>query len=65
MTAIGGVDTQQLLPFGTLREVRDEVRRLRDIFGSNYIVSPSHESLLPNVPPENIEAMAEAAMEYC
>jgi uroporphyrinogen-III decarboxylase len=26
-------------------------------------VSPSHEALLPNVPPENVEAMVEAALE--
>jgi uroporphyrinogen decarboxylase len=58
---MGGVDTQQLLPFGTAREVYDEVMRLRDIFGEGFIVSPSHEALLPNVPYENVLAMAEAA----
>jgi uroporphyrinogen decarboxylase len=63
ITFIGGVDTQQLLPFGTPQEVRDEVHRLRDIFGPNYIVSPSHEALLPNVSPENLAAMAEAALD--
>jgi len=60
---IGGVDTQQLLPFGTPEQVRDEVRRLKRLFGPNFIVSPSHEAILPNVPPENIAAMAEAALE--
>ncbi|WP_010258693.1 uroporphyrinogen decarboxylase family protein [Treponema primitia] len=60
---MGGVDTQQLLPFGTPQQVRDRVRQLRDLFGPNYIVSPSHESLLPNVSMENIEAMVEAARE--
>jgi uroporphyrinogen decarboxylase len=35
--------------------------RLRDIFGEGFIVSPSHEALLPNVPYENVLAMAEAA----
>jgi len=60
---IGGVDTQDLLPFGSPRQVRDEVRRLKDLFGPDYIVSPSHEALLPNVSPENVEAMVEAAME--
>jgi uroporphyrinogen decarboxylase len=60
---LGGVDTQRLLPFGTPQEVRDEVRRLKDLFGPNFIVSPSHESILPNVSPENIVAMAEAAAE--
>lgn len=58
---VGGVDTQELLPFGTPRQVRDEVRRLRDLFGPNYVVSPSHESILPGVTIENVLAMAEAA----
>jgi hypothetical protein len=41
----------------------DEVRRLRDLFGENFVVSPSHESILPDVPWENVQAMAEAAAE--
>ena len=60
---MGGVDTQQLLPFGNKEQVREEVLRLRDIFGGDYIVSPSHEALLPNVPFENILAMSRAAKE--
>ena len=60
---VGGVDTQELLPFGTPQQVKDEVRRLKDIFGTGWVVSPSHEALLPNVPPENLLAMHDAAME--
>jgi len=60
---VGGVDTQQLLPNATPQQIRDEVRRLRDLFGPNYVVSPSHESILPDVPWENVLAMAEAAGE--
>jgi uroporphyrinogen decarboxylase len=60
---MGGVDTQRLLPFGTPQEVRDEVRRLKDLFGPNFLVSPSHESILPNVSLENITAMTETAAE--
>ncbi|MCL2318643.1 MAG: hypothetical protein FWC45_01055 [Treponema sp.] len=60
---LGGVDTQRILPFSNSGEVRKEVLRLRKLFGPNYIVSPSHESILPNVKPENVEAMAEAACE--
>ena len=60
---MGGVDTQRILPFGTQDEVKAEVRRLKDLFGPNFIVSPSHESLLPNVAPENIVVMAETAAE--
>jgi len=58
---LGGVDTQQLLVHGTPRDIRAEVRRLRGLLGPRLIVSPSHEALLPNVPPENVAAMAEAA----
>lgn len=60
---VGGIDTQDLLPNGTPQQVRDEVRRIRDLFGPNYIVSPSHESILPGVSAENVAAMAEAARE--
>ena len=60
---LGGVDTQRLLVSGTPAEVRDEVRRLKRILGPHFIVSPSHEALLPNVPPQNVAAMAEAAHE--
>jgi uroporphyrinogen decarboxylase len=31
--------------------------------GPLLIISPSHEALLPNIPPENVVAMAEAARE--
>jgi uroporphyrinogen decarboxylase len=43
--------------------VKTEVRRVKSLLGPNLIVSPSHEALLPDVPPENILAMAEAAVE--
>lgn len=60
---MGGIDTQQLLVHGTPRQVRAEVRRVRKLLGPRLIVSPSHEALLPNVPPANLEAMAAAALE--
>lgn len=63
VTFLGGVDTQQLLPFGTPEQVKEEVRRLKDLFKGDFIVSPSHEALLPNVPFENVMAMSEAAKE--
>jgi uroporphyrinogen decarboxylase len=59
----GGIDTQDVLVHASPQEVKDEVRRVRDLLAPNYIVSPSHEALLPNVPPENAQAMAEAAHE--
>lgn len=60
---MGGVDTQDLLPFGTPEQVRAEVLRLRDVFKNDFIVSPSHEALLANVPYENVIAMSKAAKE--
>lgn len=60
---MGGIDTQDLLVNATPDQVKDDVRRVKDLLGPNLIVSPSHEAVLPNVPAENIEAMVEAAME--
>ena len=60
---VGGIDTQDLLVQASPAEVRDEVRRVRGYLGPNWVVSPSHEALLPNVRPENVAAMMEAALE--
>jgi len=60
---VGGVDTQELLPFGTPEEVKNDVRRLKGLLGERFIVSPSHEALLPNVSIENVLAMRDAALE--
>jgi uroporphyrinogen decarboxylase len=60
---MGGIDMQKLLTRGTPEAVRAEVRRVKRILGPNLIVSPSHEAILPNVPPENVEALAQAACE--
>ena len=58
---MGGLDTQNILPFGTPEEVKAEAKRLKEIFGKHYILSPSHEALLANVKPENVIAMMEEA----
>jgi uroporphyrinogen decarboxylase len=60
---VGGVDTQALLVHATPEEVKEEVGRLRGLLGPNWVVSPSHEALLPNVPLANVIAMAQAARE--
>ena len=60
---VGGIDTQDLLVHGTPQQVRDDVQRVKHLLGPNLIVSPSHEGVLPNVPPQNIEAMAQAVYE--
>jgi uroporphyrinogen decarboxylase len=59
---LGGIDTQELLVRGRPADIREEVRRLKDLFGPRWIASPSHEALLPDIPPQNVAAMAEAVL---
>lgn len=61
----GAIDTQKILPFGTPREVKEEVkRRIEDLApGGGYLLTSCH-NIQADVPPENIEAMFEAAWEY-
>jgi uroporphyrinogen decarboxylase len=65
LTFCGGVDVQYVLTTGTPEQVRQETRRLADIFGRNgrYILSSTH-FLLDDVPAENAIAMHDAAMEF-
>ena len=35
---------------------------MKDLFGEGYIVSPSHEAILPNIPAENLAAMFDEAV---
>jgi len=63
VTFMGGIDTQNLMTNGNPDEIRAEVRRVKSILGPGLIVSTSHEAILPNVPPENVEALAKAAFE--
>jgi len=59
----GGVDTQELLVTGTPEDVRSLVHELRALFPTGLILSPSHEALLPDVSPANVEALFAAATE--
>lgn len=63
ITFVGGIDAQSFFVNATPQQIKGEVRRVRELYGPNWIVSPSHEEILPNVPPENVVAMAEAALE--
>lgn len=58
---VGGIDAQTFIVNASPEEVAQEVFRVRDILGPNIVISPSHEEVLPNVPAENMEAMAKAA----
>ena len=58
----GGCDTQQVLPRGTPEEVYAHTKRNIEIFkpGGGFVFSQVH-NILPDVPPENIIAMFQAA----
>ncbi len=58
----GGVDTQELLVHGTPEDVRKKVEELKRLFPTGLILSPSHEAILPDVPPENIGALFDAVL---
>lgn len=53
----GGVDAQYLLVKGTPDQVSEKVTGLVDLFPTGLVVSPSHEAILPDIPPANIEAL--------
>lgn len=60
---MGGVDTQEVLPFGSADDVRRTTARLIDGMtadGGGYILAASH-TIPPNAPEENVFAMYEVA----
>jgi uroporphyrinogen decarboxylase len=59
----GGVDAQNLLVNGSPDDVRKTVRELRKIFPTGLIISPSHEAILPDTNPANVQALFEAVRE--
>ena len=61
----GGVDTQQLLPYGTVAEVKAEIKRILSIMDRDggYILSPAH-TIQRDVPAENLIAVYEGAKEF-
>ena len=60
---LGGIDAQSFFVNATPQQIKDEVHRVRDILGTNIVISPSHEEILPNVPAANVLAMAQAARD--
>jgi len=62
----GGVENQEILPFGKPDDVRREVRRDIDILasdGTGYILAPCH-NIQSVTPVENIIAMYDEAWKY-
>jgi len=60
----GGVDTQGVFPFGTAKEVKDQVKRQCEIFNNNggFVFNTVH-NIQANVPFDNVVAMFEALGE--
>ena len=65
LTFWGGIDTQEILPQGTPAQVRREVwRRLDDMArDGGYVMAAVHD-IQPEVPPQNVCAMFDAADEW-
>ena len=61
----GGVDTQKTLPFGTPKQVYDEVLECCKLFGKNggFVFNTIH-NIQPGVPVENVVAMVAAIKKY-
>ena len=61
----GGCNSQSVLPGGTPAQVREEVRRrIGDLAqGGGFVFAPVH-AIQAEVPPENVVAMYEAALEF-
>ena len=60
----GSIDTQQTLPFGTVEDVRAEVRARLELFPEGgFICAPSQE-FIEDISTENILAVYEAAGAY-
>jgi len=61
----GGISVQTTLPFGTPKDVQQEVERYIQILGKGggYILGPSHV-IQAGTPPENIVALFDTATSY-
>ncbi|MBI5670096.1 MAG: uroporphyrinogen-III decarboxylase-like protein [Chloroflexi bacterium] len=61
----GGVDNQHTLPFGSVDDVRAEVRYNIEVMGAGggYILAPCH-NIQAISPPENVVALYKAGLEY-
>ena len=61
----GGCDTQHVLPLGTPEQVREHARHNMEILSkdSGFVFTQVH-NIQQNVPPENVEAMFQAAYEW-
>lgn len=60
----GGCDAHHILPAGTPEDIRAHVRQQMDILkpGGGFVFQPVH-NILADVPPQNVQAMFDAAYE--
>ena len=65
LTFWGGIDTQRVMPFGKPEDVRKEVKRRIEELGPDggFVLGAVH-NLRPEVTPENICGLFEAALEF-
>ena len=61
----GGIDTQELLNFGSAAQIDESVHQTVEILDRDggYIFAAAH-NIQDDVPPENIVTMFHAAREY-
>ena len=60
----GGCDTQKVLPFGTIEEVKQEVKkRIAHLSSDGGFIFAAVHNIQPDVPPENIVTMYRTALE--
>ena len=61
----GGIDQQQLLPFGSPEEISSAVKRRVEVLGQGggYMIAPAH-IIQADTPAENLEAFLRAAKLY-
>ena len=61
----GGADTHGIMPKGTISQLREDVRRRVQILspGGGFVFNQIH-NILPEIPPETVLAMFDAAQEF-
>lgn len=65
LTFWGAIDTVHVLPYGSVYDVRKEVKtRIRDLSRNGGYVLGSVHNMQIDVPPENVEAMFQTALEF-
>lgn len=64
LTFWGGIDTQKILPHGSVQEIKDCVKMLCDTLGKDggYVLAPGH-NIQSYVEPWRIDAMIQAMIE--